>query len=922
MRCSLRSLCQYSILLIAAQTFAQKKPVLISGDFKGLSFEQLVKNVEDRTPYHFFYNPRWTDTLAITLKNIENAPLQVVLDSVFSNTSLKYSINTDNNVYITLERSIYTDLPVNFFGELEKQPQQQSFDFSDYEKREKKKKSIESKLFTIGSFTGSLNGTSNVAGHVRNASSGEPVVGASVFVEIPTTIGVSTDQFGYYSITLPKGRHELKITSLGMKNTQRQIMLYANGKLNIELDEDVTPLKEVVVESDRDARVTGMQMGMEKLDIKTMKQMPSVLGEIDVLKVALTLPGVQSVGEGTSGLNIRGGTSNQNLILFNDAVVYNPAHVFGFFSAFNPDVLKNVELYKSGINAEYGGRLSSVLDVTTREGNLKKFSGAGGISPVTGRLTLEGPIIKDKTSFLIGGRSTYSNWLLKQIDSKELQRSEASFYDVNFHLSHKFSDKNSIYLSSYLSQDKFRFDNDTLYNYTNRNSILKWKYIFNNQLYGVLTGGYSGYDYTISSNKNPVNSFQMQYAVKQWNAKTDFSYFPDTRHTINAGGSLIRYSLSPGNLQPEGSESLIVPDVLQHEHAIETAVYGSENYEVSSRLSLYLGVRYSFYQFLGPHNVLTYQDGASRSENSIQDTVQYAKGKPIATYHGAEPRVSVRYIVGKNSSVKFSYNKMRQYIQMLSNTTAISPTDTWKLSDAYLKPQVGDQFSIGFYRNFRGNIIETSIEAYHKTMKNSLDYKDGAVLLLNHHIETDVVNVSGKAYGVEFLAKKAAGKLNGWVSYAYSRTWLKTTSTYTSEIVNHGKYYRANYDKPHAFNFIGNYKFNRRFNFSLNTTYSTGRPITIPLEKYDFGGAKRLFYSERNAHRIPDYFRVDLSINVEGNHRIKKLAHSSWTLSIYNVTGRDNAYSVFFVSENGQIKGYKLSVFAKPIPSITYNFKF
>jgi hypothetical protein len=699
-------------------------------------------------------------------------------------------------------------------------------------------------------------------------------------------------------------------------------MLYSNGRLNIDIDEEITPLKEVVVESEREAHVLGLQMGMEKLDIKTMRQMPLALGETDIMKVVLTLPGVQSVGEGTVGLNVRGGATNQNLILFNDAVIFNPSHLFGFFSTFNPDVLKNVELYKSGIGAEYGGRLSSVLDVHSREGNNKKFSGSGGISPITGRFTLEGPIIKDKTSFIIGGRSTYSNWLLKQLNTKELRNSQASFYDLTTNISHKVNDNNNFYLSMYFSKDKFRLNNDTAYTYVDQNASLKWKHIFNNKLYGVLTGGYSHYAYRIESDENPVNAFGLEFRIQQLNAKADFSYFPNSKHTINAGLSTTRYSLSPGNIQPTHAESLIIPDKTQNEQGLESALYVSENFEVSSKLSFYLGIRYSFYQYLGEHQNYKYAAGAPLEINNIVDTVSYGAGKTIAQHYGPEPRLSARYVLSKNSSVKFSYNRMRQYIQMLSNTTAINPTDTWKLSDQHIKPQIGDQFSLGFYRYLKGNMFETSVEAYYKITESMIDYKNGAVLLLNKHIETDIIDARGKAYGIECMIKKPSGKLNGWVSYTYSRSFIQSKGNSARETINRGKYYPSNFDKPHAMNFIGNYKFSRRFNFSLNVVYSTGRPITLPEEKYQFDGTTRIAYSDRNQYRIPDYIRTDISINVEGNHRIKKLAHSSWTFAVYNLLGRANAYSVFFVSKNGLVNGYKLSVFARPIPTITYNFKF
>jgi hypothetical protein len=897
-----------------------QRQTTVSGNFTNLTFDQFVKDIESKTPYHFYYRSAWTDSLKINT-TAKQESLSTLLTRIFEGTDLRLAITAGSEVFITKERNVLTTLADGFYPAEKKIVRNAEFDFSDYEKREKRSRSAEEKLYTIGSPSGNMNGNATVTGRIIESETGEPVIGASIFVE-GLGSGVASDPSGFYSITLPKGRHSWRVESLGMKKTRRRVMVYGNGKLEIELTEEVTPLKEVVVESDRDARVASVQMGIEKLDIKTMKQMPAVLGETDVLKVILTLPGVQTVGEGASGVNIRGGATSQNLILFNDATVYNPSHLFGFFSAFNPDVLKNVELYKSGINAEYGGRLSAVLDIVSREGNLKKLSASGGISPVTGRLMLEAPIIKDKMSFLIAARSTYSNWLLRQLKAKELRNSEAGFYDINVNVNHKINDKNSLHFSGYISRDRFTLNSDTLYSYSDRNASLKWKHVFSSKIYGVVTGSYSQYNYEVSSDDNPVNAFAMDFAIRQLSGKADFSYFQNPKQTINAGLQIIRYGLSPGNLQPGAPESLVVNDKLQDEQGIESAIYAGENYDITDKLSVYAGVRYSIYQYLGPRNVFAYASEVAKSENTIVDTVSYSPGSRIATYHGAEPRLSVRYLVGKNSSIKASYNRMRQYIHMLSNTAAIAPTDVWKLSDRYLKPQIGDQYSIGYYRNLKGGSYELSVEGYYKIMQNAIDFKDGALLLLNHHIETDVVSAEGKAYGAEFMVKKPAGKLNGWISYTYSRSLLRTQGQFSSETVNDGKFYPANYDKPHAANFIGNYKFSRRFNFSLNMTYSTGRPITIPLAKYEINGSRRLYYSDRNEYRIPDYFRTDVSVNIEGNHKIRKLAHSSWTFAIYNLTGRANAYSVFFVSENGRIKGYKLSVFARPIPTITYNFKF
>ncbi len=910
------------ICLLLNSNFSFSQQVRVNGTFNGVPFQKFVEEIEEKTGYRFYFDPLSTDSLLVTA-SAQSLPIEQLLNQVFAGTDLKYSIDAEKNIYVTMEREILSALPDDFFGTGEKPTGTPSvaFDYSLYEKREKERKLAETKLYSIGIKTSNLQGSASLAGYVRDAANGSPVIGAAVYIENPM-IGVATDQFGYFTVTLPKGRHELKIKSIGMKSTERQIMLYSDGKLNIELDEDVIPLKEVVVQSERDVRVSSIQMGVEKLDIKTMKQMPLVLGETDIMKVVLTLPGVQTVGEGTVGLNVRGGATNQNLILFNDATIYNPSHLFGFFSTFNPDVLNNVELFKSGINAEYGGRLSSVLDVTSREGNLKKFAGSGGISPVTGRLSFEGPIIKEKSSFLIGGRSTYSDWILGRLNSDAFRKSEASFYDLNAHISHKINDKNNLYLSAYMSNDRFKLNSDTLYRYSDRNISLKWKHVINNKLYGVFTSGYSNYGYSVSSDINPVEAFKMKFSIQQTNAKIDVSYFPNQKHTVNFGLGTIYYKLNPGNMQPVGPESLIVPTQLQDEQALESSIYVGDNFDLSQNISLYAGIRYSYYQFLGPRDVFTYAPNEPREEQSTQDTIRYGSGKTIATHQGLEPRLSIRYSLSRSASIKFSYNRMRQYIQMLSNTTAIAPTDIWKLSDSYIRPQFGDQYSIGFYKNLKGNLFEFSIEGYYKTMMNSVDFKNSAVLLLNEQVETDVINAEGKAYGIEVLLKKSAGKVNGWISYTYSRSLLKTNSPHSAETVNNGKYYPSSYDKPHAVNFIGNYKFSRRFNFSLNMTYSTGRPITLPLAKYDLGGNPRLYYSERNQFRIPDYFRIDASINLEGNHKIKKLAHSSWTLAIYNLTGRQNAYSIYFTSKDNKISGYKLSIFGRPIPTITYNFRF
>ncbi|MCA8829954.1 TonB-dependent receptor [Hymenobacter pini] len=889
-----------------------------------VSLETYIKQVEASTPYRFFYLPDAIRTVKVPAQLV-GQPVAAVLEQALKGTKLHAAVDAQNRIFLTEGAPLQTTLPEGFFIPLSSGSVAVADDAPDdatEEEAARQRARSAVKLYEVGIAPNEKHkGMATLTGHVRDIKSGEPIIGAAVFVESPN-IGATTDQFGTYSITLPLGRHELKIRGIGINNTKRLVVLRGDGRLEIEVEEDITPLREVVIEAEKDKNVASTQMGVEKLDIRTIKQVPTAFGEADILRVVLTLPGVKSVGEGSTGLNVRGGAVDQNLILFNDATIYNPSHLFGFFSAFNPDVIKSVELYKSAIPAKYGGRLSSVLDITTRDGNKKKFSGAGGIGLLTSRLSLEGPIQKDKSSFLIGGRTSYSNWLLQKIPNSRLKESAASFYDLNVHLTHEFSEKDAIYLTGYSSQDRFRLASDTVYQYRNLNASAKWRHTFNNKLFGVLTGTATKYGYNIQSTENPVNASELKFSLEQQSAHADFTYFVAPKHTLDFGGSSVLYNIQSGSLQPLGEKSLITPDALQREKGLESALYISDKIDFSQRFSVSVGLRYSLFNALGPRTTYNYLPNISKSETTITDTVTYANNKVLATYHGPEYRLSMRYALTDVSSVKLSYNRTRQYIHLLSNTTSMSPTDVWKLSDGNIRPQVGDQYSVGYYRNFKNNTIETSIETYWKNTRDFVDYKSGATLLLNHHIETDVINALGKAYGVEVMVRKLTGKLNGWASYTYSRSLVQVNNPATLDFVNGGKFYASNFDKPHDFTMISNYRFSRRFSTSFNFTYSTGRPITLPLAKYYIGGATRVYYSDRNAYRVPDYYRMDFGINMEGNHKVKKLAHSSLSFSVYNLTGRRNPYSVYFKTVNGQIRGYKLSVFGAPIPTITYNFKF
>lgn len=899
--------------------YAQKNYPVISGDFTNIPVSNFLMQLEKQTGYHFYYDTAQFDSLKINI-SVKDQTLSSVLDLAFAGTAIVYAADNKKNIFVSKGLVVQTSLPPDFF-ETQRTGKNDSLLNNRIQEYDVKAQSAkqDNKVYIIGE-KGNTAGNIIVTGYVRDVKTGEPVIGASVYIENPR-IGALTDQYGYYSITLPKGRQTLNIQSIGMSDAKRQILLQGDGKLNIEIPAQVMTLKGVTVSTEKAGNIRSLQMGSQKIDIAAIKQVPVVFGESDILRVILTMPGVKSVGEASTGLNVRGGSADQNLILLNDATIYNPSHFFGLFSAFNPEIVKDAELFKSSIPAKYGGRLSSVLEITSREGNKKNIEGSAGIGLLTSRFNIEGPLVKDKSSFIIGGRTTYANWLLKLLPD-QYKNSKAAFYDVNVNITHEINKKNTLYFTGYLSRDRFNLNSDTVYDYGNQNLSLKWKHNYGNKLYSLVSVGNDYYEYNNTSLKNPFNAYDLSFTINQSYIKAHFNYYLSAKHTLEFGLNSIYYQMHPGTYKPGGKESLVVPVEIQKEQGLESALYVSDRYTVSKDLSFEGGLRFSVFNYMGAHDVNNYAPGVPKTEDNILNTVSYANGKIIKTYGGPELRLSARYLLSPTLSVKAGYNTQRQYIHLLSNTAAVAPTDIWKLSDPNIKPQYGDQVSLGLYKNLKSNTIETSVEIYYKRIKDYLDYKSGAVLVLNPHIETDVISTRGKAYGVEVLIKKSTGKLNGWLSYTYSRTLLKMDDPNAGALINHGLYYPANYDKPHDATFIGNYKLSHRFSISLNTTYSTGRPITLPIGRFYYNGSVRTLYADRNSYRIPDYFRTDFSMNIDGNHRIHQKTHNSFTIGVYNVTGRRNPYSVYFISENGVVNGYKLSIFGNAIPYINFNIKF
>jgi hypothetical protein len=882
-----------------------------------LSIEALLKMIETNSSYRI-YTGDIDASFKVSIQKINAISPLDMLKKALTETPYRVSVY-GNNLFILKEKELATYFP---YTDSNRNANRETGFFAQIENKEKA--TSENKVYIIGDqFTKSLPAKITLKGKINDSKTGEPLIGVSVVQKEPYIAAV-TDSKGDYIIELPSGRVQLELSGFNIKNSRRNLMLYGNGVFNIELIEEILQLNEVTVIAGRIDNIRNIDIGVEKIQIDKIKNIPTVMGEVDILRVLQTLPGVKTVGEASTGFNVRGGATDQNLILLNNGTIYNPNHLFGFFSAFSSDMIKEAEIYKSSIPAQYGGRISSILDITGKEANKEKFTGSAGLGLVTSKLNLEIPILKEKTSLLLSGRTTYSDWILKSLPQKSgYSDGTAGFYDVGTVFSHKIDDKNLVNIYGYFSRDRFAFSVNEKYAYTNLNASAKWRRLFNNKLIGNFSTGYDHYDYENKESKNEAAAFKLSFNINQVFAKADFSYIMN-EHKLDFGAKSTFYSNNAGTYDPLGEISLVKYDVLQQDKALESALYISDQWELTPNFSVDVGIRYSIFNAIGPRTYYRYNSNVLPSESTITDTLTAGSGRIFKTYHEPEFRLSARYIIQDNLSVKVGFNTMQQYIHKLSNTVIMSPTDTWKLSDANIRPQKGWQAATGLYFNSSKRVWETSLEVYYKKMNDYLDYRSGARILMNHHIETDVVPSEGHAYGVELMVKKPTGKLNGWASYTYSRTFLRQHDKIVANPVNRGEWYPTDYDKPHDFKLVGNYKMSQRYSFSMNIDYSTGRPTTIPAGKYYDSklNSYQVFYTDRNSYRVPDYFRSDVSFNIEPSHKLTLLTHHTLSIGAYNVTGRRNVYSIYYVTEGGKINGYQLSIFGTPIPFITYNIKF
>ncbi|RPE08945.1 TonB-dependent receptor [Chitinophaga lutea] len=785
---------------------------------------------------------------------------------------------------------------------------------------------IHTLLFITISFGAYSQQKVTLSGTITIKTSTETINGASIFIP-EAKVSTITNAYGFYSITLPKGDYTIVISCIGFDNIREHISLTENTRKDFSMLEKSKTLDEVVIKYNNSAsNIQKPEMSVNKLSIATIKKMPAVMGEVDILKAILQLPGVSNAQEGSTGFNVRGGSVDGNLILLDEAVVYNTSHLFGFFSVFNADVIKDLKLYKGGIPANFGGRTSSVLDIYQKEGNNKEYHITGGIGAVSSRLLAEGPIVKDKSSFVVAGRASYAHLFMKLADNANA----VSFYDLNAKLNYKINNNNRLFLSGYFGMDKMDFSNFFKNNYSNSFFNLRWNHIFSDKFFSNASVIYSKYDYGL---KIKFAGLDWESDIRNYNLKYNFNHHLSDKLVLNYGVNSIYYQFNPGTIKPMDATSPVNASQIEKKYAWENALYISAEQKLTDKLSLNYGLRYSHFQRLGAQNVNNYAKNQAVSfnpelqiyeEGTPASITHYKKNEKIIDFGNLEPRLAVSYAINDDQSIKASYNRMSQYIHLISNTASVSPLDIWAPSDQYLKPEILDQVALGYFRNFRNGKYSLETEAFYKKIKNKADYIDGAELIAHKAIEQVLLNGEARAYGLEVMLKKNTGKLTGWLSYTLSKAEQRTPGRTAEEPgINNGEWYRANYDKTHNLSLTAAYQLTKKWSFGGIFTYQTGKAATYPIGKYQYQGITIANYGERNINSLPAYHHLDVSATYIPKPDSKKKWKGEWVFSIYNVYNRSNAASMMFEQnrETGLSEAKKVSIFGI-IPGVTYNFKF
>lgn len=747
-----------------------------------------------------------------------------------------------------------------------------------------------------------------LSGTIKDGGTGEELIGAILKVK-GQNIGAQTNEYGFYSITLPAGTYTFVITSAGYVTKEETIDLTTNKQLDVQLAEEGTELEEVVISTERqDANIKDPVMGVERLDPKELSKIPVLLGEKDIIKTMQLLPGVKNAGEGNAGYYVRGGTADQNLILLDEAPVYNASHLLGFFSTFNSDAIKDAVLYKGNQPANFGGRLSSVLDIHMNEGNSKRFNVSGGLGLISSKLNVEGPIVKDKASFLITGRRTYADLFLKA--SNQFKENTLYFYDLNAKVNYRLGKKDRLFLSGYFGRDVLGVGKTFGFNWGNATGTLRWNHIINDKLFSNTSVIYSSYDYKISISGGDVK-FDITSLIRDWNLKQEFQYFANTRNKIRFGFNVINHDITPGQVDAETAVGINATR-LNPTRSVESSAFITNDWTATEKITVSYGIRLSAFSVLGNgQEVYTYDENGD-----VATTTIYDKNKHLKTYYNPEPRVSMSYAYSKTASFKAAYARNAQNIHLVSNSTSSSPTDVWLSTSLNTKPELADQYSIGWFRNFKENMYELNVETYYKAMQNQIDYRNGANTQANEYLEGELLSGIGRAYGLELIVKKKTGRLSGWVGYTLSRTERKI------EGINEDNWYAAKQDRTHDLSVVAIYDITPKLAISALFVYYTGNAVTFPSGKYEVNGETQFLYTERNGYRMPAYHRLDLGLTWMRKNTDK--FESSWNFSCYNVYGRENAYTITFRESEtnpGTTEAVRTALF-RWVPAITYNFKF
>jgi len=914
-------------LLFSMVTMAQERGERVNVRISGEGFEDFVKQVEAQTDLVIYYNSEWFSGRSFTYSG-DSVEAEDAIYDVLKGSGLHFSRVGPTRLVVLPQKRLNMSLPVMAVadrGYLEegtgegtregylgvKDPQ-----YLTGIRPEQIAQTIE-----VGNRgTSATRGVARVKGKLVNLETGEPVMGATM-VDLESGKGSVSDQNGNITMALKPGKHSIRFSFIGMENMNVTMEVFSDGEFRVEMRPAVIALDEVQIMGEQYRDINTTDMGVERFSMNSLKQVPVFMGERDVIKISKLLPGITSAGEASVGVNVRGGNVDQNIFYINRLPVYNTSHLFGFFSAFNSDMIRDFSIYKGSVPVNYGGRLSSVFNILTRKGNNKSFTAHAGISPVSANVTAEGPIRKDHSSFLISGRSSYSDWILNQMEDPLIRDSDAFFYDFAGSVNFQPNTSNVFNVFYYQSYDKFRYSTLSDYEYANRGGSVSWENHISPALTSKVIGTSSIYRFANTDQSEISRAYTHEYMLNHNEVLAEFEWVPNMNHKIDFGSSLIFYRLDRGSVEPYGDASIRNRVDLGFEQALEGAVFISDNINVTDWLTLYAGVRYSLYTMLGPHAVMLYEEGKPKSENTIVDTLAYGKTEPISFHSGPEFRTAVNMKAGPNTSFKLSFNQMRQYLFMLSNTVTISPTDQWKLADYHIDPQSSYQVTGGFYHIFPRLGLSSSVELYYKYSKDIVEYKDGADFITSPLTETVVLQGLQNAYGAEFMLQKISGRLDGWISYTLSRSEMLVQGNNEFESINNGQSYPSNFDRPHVLNVVANYNINRRFSVGSNLVYMSGRPVTYPTSLYYINTVAFIDYYARNQFRIPDYFRMDLSFNIEGNLKADKFMHSTWSLNVYNLLGRNNPQSIYFTPNEYFIKGYAFSVIGAPIFTISWNVK-